>query len=154
MPLIITFLKHLDDISKMLLRKKNSFHLRNIKRKLWLRIKCKIQSNCWKVKFLFPLLENFPSCFPLQIIAMFSSGKTRRTLKVVIPVNGVLQLILKVRKLHYGQLIMDSGGHSYSKGIYKKKFEGMKQSLSVQIQGQLASGDTRCWAFSAIHLRN
>lgn len=37
-------------------------------------------------------------------------------------------------------------------GIGKKKFEGMKQSLSVQIQGQVASGNTKCWIFSANHL--
>lgn len=38
---------------------------------------------------------------------------------------------------------MNSGGHSYSKGIYKKKFEGRKQSLSLQIQGQGISGNTK-----------
>lgn len=83
---------------------------------------------------------------------MFSSGKTSKRLKVVVTVNWVLKLKLKVRKLHYGQLNMNSGGHSYSKGIGKKKFEGMKQSLSVQIQGQVASGNTKCWIFSANHL--
>lgn len=49
-----------------------------------------------------------------------------------------------MRKLHNGQLPMNSGGHSYSKGIYKKKFEGMEQSFSVHIQGQVASGDSEC----------
>lgn len=39
---------------------------------------------------------------------------------------------------------MNSGGHSYSKGIYQKKFEGVKHDLSVQIQGQVASGDSKC----------
>lgn len=60
---------------------------------------------------------------------MFSSGKTSKTLKVVITINWILQLKLKVRKLHYVQLNMNSGGHFCSKDIYKKKFEGMKQSL-------------------------
>lgn len=50
---------------------------------------------------------------------------------------------LKVRKLWYVQLIMNSGGHSYSKDIYKKKFEGRKRSLSMQIQGQVTSGNTK-----------
>lgn len=65
---------------------------------------------------------------------MFSSGKTSKTLKVVISVDWLLQLKLKVQCF---QLIMNSGGHSYSKGIYKKKSEGMKQNLSVQIQDRL-----------------
>lgn len=93
---------------------------------------------------MFAILENVPSRFSLQIIAIFSSGKTSGTPEVVITVNWLLQLKLKVRKLQYVQLIMNSGGHSYSKGIYQKKFEGVKHDLSVQIQGQVASGDSKC----------
>lgn len=83
---------------------------------------------------------------------MLSPGKTSRTLEVTITIDWVLQLKLKVRKLHNGQLHMNSGGHSYSKDMYKKKVEGMEQSLSLQIQGQVASGDSECWTFSAVHL--
>lgn len=46
---------------------------------------------------------------------------------------------------------MNSGAHSYSKDIYKK-FEGRELGLSMQIQGQVTSDNTKYWTSSAIHL--
>lgn len=45
---------------------------------------------------------------------------------------------------------MNSGGHSYSKDIYMKMFERRKQTLSMQIRGEI-SGDPEYQTFSAIH---